>query len=190
MKKVLLIMLFLFPLIAWGQTEKPKAPKITKEVSYNGANLAQANFCVIPGGHGANNGITPEIVFRGKEVLNYGINVTLNGWLNFQENSPMIIKLSNGDIIEGKAVSDGTHDAYDYREVDSSAYYKFTKTSYSFSKEDIDKLRNHGIVKIRVSDGVNNYDHNVGALTNRELLEGFDFLDSYIKNKPSIYDGF
>lgn len=190
MKKTLLTMLLLFPLMTLGQTEKPKVQKITQEVSFNGANLARANFCVIPGGKGANNGIAPEIVFEGREVINYGINVTLNGWLNFQENSPIIIRLSNGDIIEGKAVSDGIHDAFDYRDLDPYAYYKFTKTSYSFSIEDIDKLRQHGIVKIRVSDGVSNYDHNIGTLASRELLEGFDFLDNYVKNKPSLYDGF
>lgn len=182
--------MFLFPMIVWGQIQGTKAQEITKEVSLNGANLARANFCVIPGGKGANNGIAPEIVFKGKEVINYGINVTLNGWLNFQENSPIIIKLSNGEIIEGKAISVGIHDAYDYREIDPFAYYKFTKTSYSFPKEEIAKLREHGIVKIRVSDGVQNYDHNINALANKELLEGFDFLDNYVKNKPSLYDGF
>lgn len=166
--------------------------KVTKEVSLNGTNLAQANYCIIKQGerYATNTGMKPEVVFNGNTVISYGICIILNGWFDFKENSPIIIKLSNGEIIEGKAVSDGKKEANDYREIDPLAYYKFTTTSYIFSADDIKKLRQYGVTKIRLSDGIKNHDLIVNANASAELLNGFTFLEEYVKDKPTIYDDF
>ena len=184
-------MLMLLPMLAWGQ-DANLPQSITNEVSADGKNLVESLFCKIdPSGVGVNSGITPQVIFKGKDVLAYGLSLRIaNKWVNIEKGAPIIVKLSNGEIIEGKSASTAIHDAYDYRDLGSEYYYKFSTIWYEFSKEDIDKMREFGAVKLRASDGVMFYDYTMGELANNRMKSGYIFLEDYIKNKPSLYEGF
>lgn len=191
MKKLIAIVMMLLPMLAWGQ-DANLPQSITNEVSADGRNLVESLFCKIdPSGYGINSGITPQIFFKGKEILSYGLSLTIaNQWVNIEKGAPIIVKLSNGQILEGKATAKAIHDAYDYRDLGPDRYYKFSTIWYEFSSGSIDKMREFGITKLRASDGVTFYDYSIGELANSRMKEGYDFLEVYIKNKPSLYDGF
>lgn len=190
MKKLLAIVMML-PMLAWGQ-DANLPQSITNEVSADGINLVESLFCKVgPTGKGVNSGITPQIFFKGKEILSYGLSLRIaNQWVNIEKGAPIIVKLSNGEILEGKATAKAIHDAYDYRDLGPDRYYKFSTIWYEFSSESIGKIREFGITKLRASDGVTIYDYSIGELANSRMKEGYNFLEGYIKNKPSLYDGF
>ena len=52
------------------------------------------------------------------------------------------------------------------------------------------KMREVGIVKLRASDGVKFYDYQITEEASAKMNNGFDFLENYIQNKPTLYDNF
>lgn len=170
-----------------------EAQKVTKEVSVNGVNLVEALFCKIETSSTTktNAGITPQIFYKGNKPITYGISLRIPDlWVHIEKGSPIIIKLTNGEIIEGKAFEEAKHDALDFRELGSEYYYKFSIIWYGFNKEDITKIRKTGLIKLRVSDGVKFYDYQILKTESKCLNDGYNFLEEHIKNKPTLYDGF
>lgn len=191
MKKLLAMMLMLLPMIAWGQGSSD-AQKITKEVSVNGSNLVESLFCKVEApASKVYAGLTPQIYYKDKQPITYGLSLQIpDCWVHIEEGAPIIIKLKDGSIVEGKALVDAKHDAYDHRDLGSEYYYKFSIIWYGFNKEDMTKMREVGIVKLRASDGVKFYDYQITEEASAKMNNGFDFLENYIQNKPTLYDNF
>lgn len=122
---------------------------------------------------------------QGSAPIYYMLNVRYSWPEGISEGSPMLIKLGNGEVVESKS-SNTSENIYGEYYTDKKWYCSI----YPLTKEDVSKIAQYGIFKIRLSKGTKFYDKDVPSETSRFLSESVVFLRRYLKNTPSIYDDF
>ena len=180
MKKLILLILLILPIVAKAQ-EKPRRHGIADERASQGLTYIQDYYSQM----GDNWAIRPEIFVKGDSVIMRLISVRVPFAYDIESGSPILIKISDGSVVEGKCIIDAEYMPRGY-----SSISQWVMPVYEFSPEDLAKIKNFGITKIRLSAGTKMLDKDIPKTSSDFVIEGFDFLEKYANNKPSIYDNF
>lgn len=131
-----------------------------------------------------------EVFCKGKDVVERTLSVRIpfkyGSPTDIPENSPILVKLNDDSTIEGKALTNADYMPREY----SSYISQHVIPTFVFSKEDMSKMRSKGIKKIRIAVGQKRFDKEIPKETSFYISDGFLFLDNWVKNRPSLYDGF
>lgn len=170
----------LLPIMVEAQ-EKPSRHGIADERASQGLTYIQDYYSQM----GENWAIRPEIFTQGDSVIMRLISVRVPFAYDIESGSPILVKINDGSVAEGKCIIDAEYMPRSY-----SSVSQWVMPVYEFSPEDLAKIRNFGITKIRLSVGTKILDREIPKSSSDFIIEGFDFLEKYAHNKPSIYDNF
>lgn len=131
-----------------------------------------------------------EVFCKGKDVVERTISVRIpfkyGSPIDIPENSPILVKLNDDSTIEGKSLTNANYMPREY----SSYISQHVIPTFVFSKEDMSKMRSKGIKKIRIAVGQKRFDKEISKEASLYTLDGFLFLDNWVKSRPSLYDDF
>lgn len=181
MKKIFVLLFLAFSIISKAQ-ENTDVHRIAGERLTQGINYLQDSFSWFD----KEWGIGSEIFIKEDSVLLRLMSIRIPLAYDIEKGSQILVKLENGGVIEGKCFNDAKYIPREY----SSIISQFVTPQYVFAKEDINKITESGITKIRLSVGTHFIDKDIPAKSKNYVKDGWLFLEDYAKSKPSIYDGF
>lgn len=173
-------MLILLPIMVKAQ-EKPSRHGIADERASQGLTYIQDYYSQMED----NWAIRPEIFAQEDSVIMRLISVRVPFAYDIESGSPILVKISDGSVVEGKCIIDAEYMPRNY-----SSISQWVMPVYEFSSKDLAKICNLGITKIRLSVGTKMLDKEIPKSSSDFVIEGFSFLEKYVKDKPSIYDNF
>lgn len=209
MKKVIVMILMLLPMLAWGQsnTNLPdilleELANINDERIVSMEELSKTHEVVSERSSGDVTQfqdkptwidewfLRAEVFCKGKDIIERTLSVripfTYGSPTDIPENSPILVKLNDDSTIEGKALTNADYMPREY----SSYISQHVIPTFVFSKEDMSKMRTKGIKKIRIAVGQKRFDKEISKEASLHISDGFLFLDNWVKSRPSLYDDF
>lgn len=137
--------------------------------------------------------LSMAVVTYGKnnaELLFY-IDLTLNeGIFQFAKGRKLLLKCQNGDIIELQNTKEIGAGDYKFNVTSSGTYY-YTSPNYSVTEEQIQKIIDDNIVKIRIETDTGELDRDIKKNNfSKAVANDYQFLKERLKEQKSVYDGF